>query len=132
MSDKPIERPAHRRSIIWDKPILEDVMELVNEGYSFRQIAEHLTTHGTAVSARALQQWYRKHIGRRRPAGANGTVPAARPTPGSGAIVPVPLASGRSMAELLAAAETPTRPKRHQPKAEPPGSILAALDKLTK
>lgn len=109
------------------------MIELVGEGYSFRQIAQHLTAHGISVSARGLQQWHRKYVGRRRPARIEGTGPAAHPAPAIGAALPAPLASDRSMAEHLAVAENPTQPKKkHRPQAESPGLIVAALDKLTK
>jgi len=58
------EQPHFKRSALWRRE--REITTWLKEGYSFRQIADELTTQGTKVSARWLQEWYAKNVGRRR------------------------------------------------------------------
>lgn len=58
------EQPHFKRSALWRRE--REITAWLKEGYSFRQIADELTTQGTKVSARWLQEWYAKNVGRRR------------------------------------------------------------------
>ena len=54
------EQPHFKRSALWRRE--REITAWLQEGYSFRQIADELTSQGTKVSARWLQEWY--EIGR--------------------------------------------------------------------
>lgn len=58
------EQPHFKRSALWRRE--SEITAWLKEGYSFRQIADELTSQGTKVSARWLQEWYAKNVGRRR------------------------------------------------------------------
>lgn len=58
------EQPHFKRSALWRRE--PEITTWLKEGYSFRQIADELTNQGTKVSARWLQEWYAKNVGRRR------------------------------------------------------------------
>ncbi|MGH8228127.1 MAG: hypothetical protein ACREU3_09545 [Steroidobacteraceae bacterium] len=58
------EQPHFKRSALWRRE--PEITAWLKEGYSFRQIADELTSQGTKVSARWLQEWYAKNVGRRR------------------------------------------------------------------
>ncbi|MGH7082079.1 MAG: hypothetical protein ACREFV_06390 [Acetobacteraceae bacterium] len=58
------EQPHFKRSALWRRE--REITSWLKEGYSFRQIADELTSQGTKVSARWLQEWYAKNVGRRR------------------------------------------------------------------
>lgn len=58
------EQPHFKRSALWRRE--REITTWLKEGYSFRQIADELTSQGTKVSARWLQEWYAKNVGRRR------------------------------------------------------------------
>jgi hypothetical protein len=76
-----VQEPPHfKRSALWRHQ--RQIAAWLQEGYSFRQVAEELTRQGTKVSGRWLQEWYAKNVGRRR-ARPRGPVPAqaSRRTP---------------------------------------------------
>lgn len=58
------EQPHFKRSALWQRQ--RQITAWLQEGYSFRQIADELTRQGTKVSPRWLQEWYAKNVGRRR------------------------------------------------------------------
>ena len=57
-------KPYFQRSPLWDRR--EEIQQWVQQGYSFKQIAEELTSQGLKISDRWLQSWYLKNVGRRR------------------------------------------------------------------
>ena len=86
------EQPHFKRSALWQRE--RQITAWLQEGYSFRQIADELTRQGTKVSMRWLQEWYAKNVGRRRARAQPGSrTNAGRPaTPGA----PTPKASGKA------------------------------------
>lgn len=88
------EQPHFKRSALWQRE--RQITAWLQEGYSFRQIADELTRQGTKVSMRWLQEWYAKNVGRRRARAQPGSrTNAGRPaTPPPGA--PTPKASGKA------------------------------------
>jgi hypothetical protein len=78
-----VQEPPHfKRSALWRHQ--RQIAAWLQEGYSFRQVAEELTRQGTKVSGRWLQEWYAKNVGRRRsrPRPANPAAPPpGAPTP---------------------------------------------------
>jgi len=80
------ERPHFKRSALWRHQ--REITAWLQEGYSFRQIADELTRQGIKVSTRWLQEWYAKNVGRRRARPASNTnvePPAASASLPSGA-----------------------------------------------
>ena len=91
-----VQEPPHfKRSALWRHQ--RQIAAWLQEGYSFRQVAEELTRQGTNVSGRWLQEWYAKNVGRRRsrPRTDSGTG-AGRPAPSAASLpdVPTPEAPG--------------------------------------
>jgi hypothetical protein len=91
-----VQEPPHfKRSALWRHQ--RQIAAWLQEGYSFRQVAEELTRQGTKVSARWLQEWYAKNVGRRRSRPRTGTgTGAGRPAHSSASLpdVPTPEAPG--------------------------------------
>jgi hypothetical protein len=65
------EQPHFKRSALWQRQ--RQITAWLQEGYSFRQIADELTRQGTKVSTRWLQEWYAKNVGRRRARAQTGS-----------------------------------------------------------
>jgi len=91
------EQPHFRRSALWQRE--REITAWLQEGYSFRQIADELTRQGTKVSTRWLQEWYAKNVGRRRARAQTGSRTNAEPPanssdPPPGA--PTPRAPGKT------------------------------------
>ena len=91
------EQPHFKRSALWQRE--RQITAWLQEGYSFRQIADELTRQGTKVSTRWLQEWYAKNVGRRRARtqadpGTNADRPANSTAPPAG--TPSPKASGKN------------------------------------
>lgn len=102
------EQPHFKRSALWQRE--RQITAWLQEGYSFRQIADELTRQGTKVSMRWLQEWYAKNVGRRR----------ARPQTGAGSNVDRPANSAAPPAGL----PTPTAPHKN-PSPAPQASRAA-------
>lgn len=91
------EQPHFKRSALWQRE--RQITAWLQEGYSFRQIADELTRQGTKISTRWLQEWYAKNVGRRRArtqagSGTNSGRPAKSAAPAPGA--PTPKAPGKN------------------------------------
>ena len=104
------EQPHFKRSALWQRQ--RQITAWLQEGYSFRQIADELTRQGTKVSMRWLQEWYAKNVGRRRArtqtdSGTNTDRPANSAALPSRA--PTPKAPGKSSSPATQA-PIPTTP----------------------
>jgi hypothetical protein len=87
-----VQEPPHfKRSALWRHQ--RQIAAWLQEGYSFRQVADELSRQGTKVSGRWLQEWYAKNVGRRRsrPRPANPAAPPpGAPTPEAPGMNPSP------------------------------------------
>lgn len=82
------EQPHFKRSALWQRQ--RQITAWLQEGYSFRQIADELTRQGTKVSTRWLQEWYAKNVGRRRVRTQTGSGTNADSSANSAAPLPGP------------------------------------------